>query len=54
MAATLKTGLNSWVSWMKSSVAAFTPPRRELSEEEVALRQVRVHILCVCWVSGVG
>lgn len=41
-AAGLKAGLGSWVSWMKASVAQFVPPKREMSEDELALRQVGV------------
>lgn len=43
--ASIKAGLGSWVNWMKQSVAQFTPPKRELSEEEVLLRQQKELLL---------
>lgn len=37
--ASLKAGLGSWVNWMKAVAVQFQPPKRELSEDEVMLRQ---------------
>uniref|UniRef100_A0A7S0RGS5 PX domain-containing protein n=1 Tax=Chlamydomonas leiostraca TaxID=1034604 RepID=A0A7S0RGS5_9CHLO len=37
----LKAGLGQWVSWVKASVAQWQPPKRELEEDELALRQSR-------------
>ncbi|KAL6758155.1 hypothetical protein V8C86DRAFT_3025658 [Haematococcus lacustris] len=39
VAANLRAGLGSWVSWVKASVAQLGPSKQELSSEEIMLRQ---------------